>query len=185
MGAVPHEGVDGWVDELLAATRAPASAPHAARTGTTTGTAADVPDGPAPAPPPRSGHPDGSGLVPWHVLPEHRLDLDLALLHLEADRRHGAALAEDDVRRLEGWHRRLDRTDLVLDYDPTTDAGFRYVPRRPGVDLDVIREPGHHRPGTPAPDVDAALEAATMAFAVDEVIARALAGSPTGGTAAP
>lgn len=39
------------------------------------------------------------------------------------------------------WLERLSLAGVVVHYDPTTERGFWYVPRRPGVDLDVVREP--------------------------------------------
>ncbi|WP_263729944.1 hypothetical protein [Cellulomonas sp. SG140] len=80
-------------------------------------------------------------LIPWHVLEKHRWSYDLAVLRMEARKRAGATLSPDDERRLELWHQRLAEGDLVLHYDPDTEEGFFYVPRRKGVDLDVIREP--------------------------------------------
>ncbi|GIG28821.1 hypothetical protein [Cellulomonas marina] len=113
----------------------------------------------------------GRHLVPWHVLPEHRLSTDLALLHLEAARRDGATLPPEDVRRLATWRHRLEVADLVLDYDPSTEDGFRYVPRRHGVDVDLVRAPGHRRH-----DADPALDRVVEDL-VDETIARVLAPS--------
>ena len=42
--------------------------------------------------------------------------------------------------------------DLVLDYDPSTEEGFGYVARRPGLDLDLIREPDHESSPGPSPE---------------------------------
>lgn len=82
-------------------------------------------------------------LIPWAVNEEHRWDYDLALLRMEARKRAGAKLTPSDAGRLEAWHRKLQADDLVLHYDPDTEEGFFYVPRRPGIDNDLIREPDH------------------------------------------
>jgi len=82
-------------------------------------------------------------LIPWAVNVEHRWAYDLAMLRMEARRRNGAELNPEDAGRLASWRDRLDAGNLVLHYDPDTEEGFWYVPRRPGVDLDLIREPEH------------------------------------------
>ena len=82
-------------------------------------------------------------LIPWAVAEVHRWDYDLALLRMEARRRAGSALNRADAVRLAGFLQKLADTDMVLHYDPDTVAGFSYVPRRPGIDLDLIREPRH------------------------------------------
>jgi hypothetical protein len=81
-------------------------------------------------------------LIPWTVQERHRWAYGMALLRLEARTRAGGAISPSDVRRLESWRTRLAEADLVVHYDPDTEGGFCYVPRRKGVDLDVIREPG-------------------------------------------
>ena len=89
-------------------------------------------------------------LVPWAVRDEHRWAYAAAMLRMEARRRAGFAIRPEDLGRLESWKRQLqEHGDLVVDYDPATEQGFRYAPRRPGVDLDLIREPGSRTmPGT-------------------------------------
>ena len=82
-----------------------------------------------------------TGLVPWHVEEVHRWAFGLAMLRMEARRRAGAALAPGDTVRLTGWRRELAWRGLVVHYDADTEQGLCYVPRRPGVDLDLIREP--------------------------------------------
>jgi hypothetical protein len=80
-------------------------------------------------------------LVPWDVDPEHRWCFDLAMLRAEARRRAGARLRPQDDDLVARWCRRLHDAGLVVHYDPQTEEGFWYVPRRPGVDLDLVREP--------------------------------------------
>ena len=82
-----------------------------------------------------------TGLVPWHVEEVHRWAFGLAMLRMEARRRAGAALAPGDTVRLAGWRRELAGCGLVVHYDADIEQGFCYVPRRPGLDLDLIREP--------------------------------------------
>ena len=80
-------------------------------------------------------------LIPWAVKAQHRHAYDVALLRMAARKRAGAELTTTDESRLTSWLRKLDAADLVLHYDPDTEQGFYYVPRRPGLDLDLIREP--------------------------------------------
>jgi len=46
-----------------------------------------------------------------------------------------------DLQRVTSWRLSLADRDLVVHYDPDTQDGFHYVPRRIGIDWDVIREP--------------------------------------------
>lgn len=78
-----------------------------------------------------------TALVPWEVDPEDRWDLACAMLHIEARRRSGHRLRARDLKRLEVWKAQLAQRDLVVHY---SDSGFTYVPRRAGVDTDLIRE---------------------------------------------
>jgi hypothetical protein len=82
-------------------------------------------------------------LIPWAVREEHRWSYDLALLRMEARRRAGARLTPADAGRLALFRERLASGDLVLHYDPATEAGIHYVQRRPGIDRDLIHEPDH------------------------------------------
>jgi hypothetical protein len=83
------------------------------------------------------------GLIPWEVKVEHRRLNPIAMLRAAARQRAGEELSERDAERLPGWLRTREQTDTVVHYDPDTDEGFWYVPRRPGVDMDLIREPEH------------------------------------------
>lgn len=92
-------------------------------------------------------------LIPWHVRSEHRWAYDLAMLRMEGRRRAGVSIRPADLTRLESWKRRLvENGDAVVHYDPDTEDGFFYVPRRPGIDADLIREPD--RKTTPRPAAD-------------------------------
>lgn len=79
-------------------------------------------------------------LIPWTVLPQHRHAYPLAMLRVEARRRRGDELRETDASRLASWREALGN-DRVVHYDPDLEGGFFLVPRREGIDLDLIREP--------------------------------------------
>jgi hypothetical protein len=80
-------------------------------------------------------------LIPWHVKHEHRWAYPLQMLRAEARRRAGRGVRDDDMSRLEPWLDKLRQSGAVVHYEPETEQGFFYVPRRPGVDVDLIREP--------------------------------------------
>lgn len=80
-------------------------------------------------------------LIPWQVNKEHRWAYPLAMLRVEARRRRGEEVREVDESKLTSWKARLAEHDLVVHYDPDTEEGFFLVPRRKGVDKDLIREP--------------------------------------------
>lgn len=81
-------------------------------------------------------------LVPWAVKKEHRWAYPLAMLRAEGCRRAGQVVAESLLRRLDGWLATTASDNTVVHYDPATEEGFVHVPRREGVDLDLIRQPG-------------------------------------------
>lgn len=80
-------------------------------------------------------------LIPWEVQKHHRWEEPVVMLRAEARRRARRELKAKDARDLESWKRRLREADRVVHYDPDTVEGFWLVPRRPGIDLDLIREP--------------------------------------------
>lgn len=82
-------------------------------------------------------------LLPWFVREEHRWAYPARMLRAEGRRRAGMELSKEDARRLPAWKRQLEKAGAVVHYDPDTDEGFHYVPRRPGVDVDLIRVPDH------------------------------------------
>ena len=81
-------------------------------------------------------------LIPWAVKEQHRWEYPVMMLRLEARKRGGMTISEDNEGRLRAWHRHMEETGTVLHYDPDTPEGWFYVPRRTGIDKDVIREPG-------------------------------------------
>jgi hypothetical protein len=80
-------------------------------------------------------------LVPWAVKREHRYRHALAMLRAEGRRRSGEVLPDLAAERLARWTAFLAETNAVVHYDPDTEDGFFYVPRRPEVDTDLVREP--------------------------------------------
>lgn len=88
-------------------------------------------------------------LLPWAVRPEHTRHPLVRLLDLEARRRDNLRegtvihpLGEDVLAELEALRVRLfEDGDLVVHYDAGAVQGFQLVPRRPGIDLDMIRRP--------------------------------------------
>lgn len=82
-------------------------------------------------------------LIPWEVKVEHRWAYPLAMLRTEARQRAGSKLTPSDEKRLATWKANMEERDVVVHYDPETEEGFFYVPRRPGVDTDMIRQPDH------------------------------------------
>jgi hypothetical protein len=80
-------------------------------------------------------------LIPWFIKEEHRWEFPIQMLRAEARRRRGAELDPQHARKLKGFLERLEQDGTVVHYDPDTDDGFFYVPRRPGVDTDLIRQP--------------------------------------------
>lgn len=80
-------------------------------------------------------------LIPWAVKPEHRWDYPVVMLRMVARQRQGFELTEAYQHDVAGWLRGLEEDNTVVHYDPDTDQGWFYVPRREGVDTDLIREP--------------------------------------------
>lgn len=80
-------------------------------------------------------------LIPWHVKVDHRWAYPVVMLRTEGRRRAGGELDEVELARLNGWIEKLAEHDEVVHYDPDTEQGFFYVPRRKGIDNDIIREP--------------------------------------------
>ena len=88
---------------------------------------------------PRTVHDDA--LVPWFVQPEHRWSTPLAMLTLTARDRAGLPVPREQRERLRVWIEGLQSSDSVVHYDAEQEGGWSYVPRRPGIDHDLIRVP--------------------------------------------
>lgn len=89
-------------------------------------------------PPLRETYPE---LLPWAVAPEHQNLYVPRMLRLEARTRKGEALPEREATRLAAWKQRLEEEDAVVHYDRETDQGWWLVPRRAGIDEDLVRDP--------------------------------------------
>ena len=81
------------------------------------------------------------GLVPWAVQPQHRYRHALAMLRAEGRRRAGEPLSDIQAERLARWREFMKDENAVVHYDPDTEDGFFYVPRREGIDTDYVRVP--------------------------------------------
>lgn len=88
----------------------------------------------------RAGQSEFDQLIPWSVEMQHRWAYPVVMLNAEARRRAGMDVSADLRDRLERWLAKMLVDDTVVDYDPTSEEGFRYVPRVPG-DKDLIRRP--------------------------------------------
>lgn len=91
-------------------------------------------------------------LLPWEVREVHRWSFAARMLRVVARLRAGRDVNELDRDRLKTFNERLEADDLVVHYDADTDEGWFYVPRRPGIDNDMIREPEHKTTKRPAAD---------------------------------
>lgn len=83
-------------------------------------------------------------LIPWKIDQKHWKDYTLRMLRCEAKEREGFKLGHQESVRLRCWRERMMASPGVIDYTP--ERGFVIVPRRPGVDLDLIRVPGSNHP---------------------------------------
>ncbi|MEU8327296.1 hypothetical protein [Micromonospora sp. NPDC048839] len=82
-----------------------------------------------------------SNLIPWKIEPEHRYNWHVMMLRAEARRRDGKKLPAREAAELDSWLAKRKAEDSVVHYDPETEQGFFLVPRRPGIDTDLIRVP--------------------------------------------
>lgn len=85
-------------------------------------------------------------LLPWVVREEHRGKYAAKMLRAEGQRRAGTGLSGQWERKLEAWKKKLEQDDTVVHYEPDTEQGFWYVPRRYDtagnkIDADLIRDP--------------------------------------------
>lgn len=79
-------------------------------------------------------------LIPWAIAEKHVTAYPLAMLRVESRLREGLPLRQTDEERVSSWKAMLEEGNLVVHYDPDTDAGFYYVPRERGDD-DLIHKP--------------------------------------------
>lgn len=80
-------------------------------------------------------------LIPWAVSKEHRHAHAVSMLRAEARKRAGKTLTPTMADMLATWLRGLEADGTVVHYDPETTEGWWYVPRREGVDTDLVRVP--------------------------------------------
>jgi hypothetical protein len=80
-------------------------------------------------------------LIPWEVKREHRWDYPIMMLRQEARKRAGFELTDEQEHGLAAWKRNIEEDGTVVHYDPDTEQGWFYVPRREGIDVDLIRHP--------------------------------------------
>ena len=82
-------------------------------------------------------------LLPWHMKPEHRnMSIPRSLRLAERIRKGDAEDMPPYLRQNgEGFIRRLEELDAVIHYDPDVEPYWFRVPRRPGIDRGLIREP--------------------------------------------
>ena len=80
-------------------------------------------------------------LIPWEVRKEHRWAWAITMLRQEARRRAGFELSPEQAEKVDGWLRGMERDGTVVHYEPDTEQGWFYVPRREGIDTDIIRVP--------------------------------------------
>ena len=79
--------------------------------------------------------------IPWAVSPEHAEQEQHQMLGLAARVARGESVNTEDESRLTTWLEDLRAADAVVHYDSETKEGWFYVPRRPGIDRCLVREP--------------------------------------------
>lgn len=82
-------------------------------------------------------------LIPWSVAQEHKTRAAYSMLTQEARVRAGEPISDPWRKKLESWKARLAAQDLVVHYDPEIEPYFHLVPRREGIDGDLVRVPDH------------------------------------------
>lgn len=80
-------------------------------------------------------------LIPWAIELRHRYSYPILMLRKEARRRAGFEATEEQNHQIDAWLAGMEESGAVLHYDPDTEEGWFYVPRREGIDKDIIREP--------------------------------------------
>lgn len=61
-------------------------------------------------------------LIPWSVDPRHRNSYPLQMLRVEARLREGRAVSASERERLDSWRAGLQRSRVVVAYDPASTA---------------------------------------------------------------
>lgn len=86
-------------------------------------------------------------LLPWAIKSEHVTLHWAAMLRAEERLRDGRKLTELTEKRLKSFKQTLEENDAVVHYDPDTVQGWFFVPRRHGIDKDLIRDPKYDDDG--------------------------------------
>lgn len=80
-------------------------------------------------------------LIPWAIKFEHRYSYPILMLRKEARRRAGLTIPVGAEHEVDAWIAGMAARGTVLHYDPDSEKGWAYVPRRDGIDKDLISEP--------------------------------------------
>lgn len=80
-------------------------------------------------------------LIPWEVKPEHRYAHSILMLRAIARKRAGFDLTEQAEHATKMFKQGLEEDGAVIHYEPDAEQGWFRVAPRPGIDLDLIREP--------------------------------------------
>lgn len=74
-------------------------------------------------------------LTPWTLPKKHQMKWDARMLRLEGRRRQGLPMTDKELRALTAWLGDLQEADAVVAYNPNSEPGFFWVPKREGEDL--------------------------------------------------
>ena len=92
---------------------------------------------------------DESG-IPWHpIKAEHRSRYLVRMLRAAARRSRGEKSAPVIEAQLDAFLAQTREHDFVIHYEPETQEGFFRVPRRPGIDTGLVRDPYFDDNGKP------------------------------------
>ena len=80
--------------------------------------------------------------LPWTIHKEHHSLAIPRALRLAMRVQEGDQTLSPELRKIgEGFLRKLEEMDAVVHYDPDVEPYFFRVPRRPGIDGGLVREP--------------------------------------------
>lgn len=78
-------------------------------------------------------------LLPWRVSAEHRMEYDARMLRLEARRRRGMPMTDEEEGLLTSWLKRVKEQGAVITYAPETHRGFWWLERQESDGDSLIR----------------------------------------------
>ncbi len=88
--------------------------------------------------------------IPWHpIRPAHRSRYLPRMLRAAARRARGEQNSPVIAAQLTNFLEQAEQLDFVVHYDPDTPEGFYRVPRRPGIDTGLVRDPYVDDDGNP------------------------------------